>query len=108
MRNESGLEPLGHAVLVEHYEPERTGGLIVMPAHIEDRNSMVEQRARIIALGKECWSGKQARALPGDLVLISKMSGYLAVGPADGKKYRLINDEDVFARITTDNGGSAA
>ena len=97
--NTSGLKPLGRAVLVEHYEPERKGALIVMPDMVRDRTAMVEQRAVVIEVGPACWPDEPPRARPGDKVLISKMCGYMAVGPADGKNYRLINDRDVFAAI---------
>lgn len=98
--NESGLAPLGRAVLVEHYEPEKVDSLIVMPDIVRDKTLMVEQRAVVVECGPACWPDEPARAKPGDKVLISKMSGYMAMGPADGKRYRLINDRDIFAAIT--------
>jgi co-chaperonin GroES (HSP10) len=108
IENTSGLKPLGRAVLVEHYEPERVGSLIVMPESVHVRTLMVEQRAVVIEVGPEAWkeergwSGliKRPRARPGDLVLISAMAGYMAQGTADGRQYRLVNDRDVFAKIT--------
>ena len=104
MENTSGLQPLGRAILVEHYEPERAGSLIVMPDSIRVRSLMVEQRAIVIEVGPEAWKEEsQPRAKPGDLVLISSMAGYMAEGTADGKQYRLVNDRDVFAKITKEN-----
>lgn len=108
MENTSGLQPLGRAILVEHYEPERADALIVMPDSIRVRSLMVEQRAIVIEVGPEAWKDeaicfgliKRPRAKPGDLVLISAMAGYMAEGTADGKQYRLVNDRDVFAKIT--------
>lgn len=100
--NTSGLAPLGRAVLVEHYEPERKQGVIVMPDSVSERTAMVEQRAVVVEVGPACWPDEPARARPGDRVLISKLAGYLAKGPADGKLYRLINDRDIFAKITSD------
>ena len=98
--NGSGLRPLGRAVLVEYYEPERKDSLIVIPDNVADRTTLVEQRARVLEVGAACWPDEPARAKPGDYVLISKMAGYAAVGPADGKRYRLVNDRDIFAAIT--------
>ena len=63
---------------------------------------MVEQRAVVVEVGPACWPDEPARAQPGDRVLISKLAGYLAKGPADGKLYRLVNDRDIFAKITAD------
>ena len=102
--NTSGLAPLGRAVLVKHYEPERKQGLIELPDIVKDRTQMVEQRALVIEVGPACWPDEPPRAKPGDLVLISKMAGYMALGPADGERYRLINDRDIFARITKETG----
>ena len=100
--NTSGLKPLGCAVLVEHYEPERKKSLIELPGNVQDRTLLVEQRAIVVEVGPACWPDEPPRAQPGDRVLISKMSGYMAMGPADGKRYRLINDRDIFAAITSE------
>lgn len=100
--NSSGLKPLGRAVLVEHYEPERKSSLIELPDMVKDRTLLVEQRAIIVECGPACWPDEPARAVPGDKVLVSKMAGYMAIGPADGKRYRIINDRDVFAQITSE------
>ena len=100
MENLSGLKPLGRAVLVQYYEPEREGSLIVLPDSIKDRTLMVEQRAIVVEVGAGAWPDELKRADVGDKVLISKMAGYLATGPADGKRYALVNDRDIFAAIT--------
>ena len=100
MRNKSGLAPLGRAVLVEYYEPERKESVIVIPDNVKDKTTMVEQRAVVVEVGPACWPDEPPRARVGDRVLISKYSGYAAIGPADGQRYRLINDRDIFARIT--------
>ena len=100
MENLSGLKPLGRAVLVSHYEPEKVDSLIIIPEGVRDRELMVEQRAIVIELGEAVWPDEPQRAKPGDKVLISKMAGYLAIGPLDGKKYALVNDRDIFAQIT--------
>jgi len=98
--NESGLKPLGRAVLVEHYEPERKEGLIVIPENVKDRTVMLEQRAVVVELGEHCYPDEPRRCEPGDKVLISRMAGYLAIGPADSKRYLMVNDRDIFAKIT--------
>lgn|SRR5574341_74608 len=98
--NTSGLAPLGRAVLVEHYEPERQSSVIILTDTAHDRSLMVEQRAVVVEVGPSAWPNEPPRARAGDKVLIAKLAGYLAVGPADGKKYRLINDQDIFAAIT--------
>ncbi len=103
MKNTSGLKPLGRAVLLQHYEPERHTGVIVIPENVKDRTLMVEQRAVVIELGANCYPDEPPRCKPGDKVLISRMAGYLAVGPADGKRYVMVNDRDIFAGITEES-----
>jgi co-chaperonin GroES (HSP10) len=100
MINESGLEPLGVAVLIKQYEPERKGGLIEIPDVVKGRMSMVEDRAVVIAVGPAAWHDEPVpRAKVGDKVLVSKFSGYLAKGPADEQTYRIVNDRDIFCAI---------
>ncbi len=101
--NPTGLEPLGQAVLVELFQPERKTGKIVMPEFIEDRNAMVEMRARVLEIGPDAWHDEPVpRAEVGDLVVISKFAGF-AVGKdicADGKPgRRVVNGRDIFLRI---------
>jgi co-chaperonin GroES (HSP10) len=100
MENLSGLKPLGVAVLVEPYEPERKGGKIVIPANVQERTSMVDQRVTVIEVGPSAWHDEPApRAKAGDKVLVTKFAGMLAIGTKDGKQYRLVNDRDVFCAI---------
>lgn len=99
--NKSGLEPRGKAVLIHAYEPERKKSLIELPSEIRERAAMIEQRAVVVAVGNDAWSDEaEPRALPGDKVLVTKFAGMMAVGPADGMQYRLVNDRDIFCRIT--------
>lgn len=98
-QNLSGLRPLGVAVLIEPHEPERKAGKIVIPQNVSDRTVMLEDRARVLAVGPSAWHDEPApRAKPGDLVLVAKFSGYMAKG-ADGKTYRIVNDRDIFAGL---------
>ncbi|TXH48516.1 MAG: hypothetical protein E6Q97_24635 [Desulfurellales bacterium] len=100
VKNTSGVSPRGHAVLVEYYEPERKGSVIELPDFVKNRVAAIEQRAVVIELGADAWEGQTARAKVGDRVLIGKMAGYGFVGPADGKHYRIVNDNEIFAVIT--------
>lgn len=97
--NESGVAPLGRAVLVQYYEPERAGSKIVIPQAVSDKVNALEQRAVVVAVGPACWPDEPPRAAVGDYVLISKMAGYACRGPKDGKAYRFVNDRDIFAKI---------
>jgi co-chaperonin GroES (HSP10) len=89
------------AVLIEPYEPERKGALIVLPDSVQGRLSMVDLRARVIAIGPNAWHDEPSpRAQVGDKVLVTKFAGLMATGPKDGKTYRLVNDRDIFCAIT--------
>lgn len=100
MINESGLKPLGRAVLVKPYEPERVSSIIAMPDSVQDRLQMIEQRAIVVEVGANCWPDEPApRAKAGDKVLVARFAGHMATGTKDGQQYRLINDRDIFAAI---------
>lgn len=103
MRNTSGLRPLGRAVLVRPYEPERKGSLIVVPDSAQERGAAIETRAVVVEVGAACWPDEPPRAKPGDRVYISRMAGFVARGPADGEVYRMVNDRDIFAQITEES-----
>jgi co-chaperonin GroES (HSP10) len=102
--NTSGVRPLGCAVLVEYYEPERKGSLIIVPDSIRKNEVLLEQRAVVVECGPACWPDEPPRAKPGDRVMIARLSGYAMTGPADGKLYRIVNDRDIFAAIDHEEG----
>lgn len=100
MNNKSGLKPLGRAVLLEPYEPEKVSSIIELPASVQEQKMMVEQRAVVIEVGANCWCDEPSpRAKVGDKVLVSRFAGHLATGTRDGKQYRFVNDRDIFAAI---------
>lgn len=109
MLNESGLKPLGVAVLIRPYEPERKGGVIVVPDQIQGRMAMVDNRAVVVEVGPSAWHDEPApRAKVGDKVLVTKFAGFMAKGPLDGETYRLVNDRDIFCAISAEKEGDHA
>lgn len=102
--NDSGLLPLGRALLVEPCDVERSKGLIALPASILQNERVLDVKVRVVAVGPECWPDEVQRCQPGDVVFVAKMSGYVSTGPKDGKMYRLVNDRDVFAKVTWEGG----
>lgn len=101
MENQSGLAPVGVAVLIKAYEPERRGALLVLPEHVQGKMSMVDSRALVVAVGPSAWHDEPTpRAKVGDRVLVTKFAGFMAKGPRDGELYRLVNDRDIFCTIT--------
>lgn len=99
MQNESGLKPLGRAVLVKPYEPELRSGVIVIPETAMAGLQAIENRAVVVEVGPACWPDEPPRAKPGDKVLIARLAGFFATGTKDGESYRFVNDRDIFAAI---------
>lgn len=100
MSNPSGLSPVGRAVLIRPYEARRMSSIIELPPETHKSNMMLEQKAIVVAVGESCWCDEpHPRAAEGDHVLVTKFAGYVATGE-DGLIYRLVNDRDIFARIT--------
>jgi co-chaperonin GroES (HSP10) len=102
-QNLSGLKPLGRAVLVEIYEPELKSSVIELPDMVQERMMMLEQRAVVVEVGAAAWPDEPPRAAPGDRVMIARMSGVMTTGTADGKKYRMVNDRDIFCQIVKES-----
>lgn len=101
--NRSGLRPAGRAVLVQAYEPELDRAKkvtnLIIPETVRERTAILENRARVIAVGAAAWSDEsEPRAKVGDLVLVTKFAGFVAPG-SDGQAYRLVNDRDIFCVI---------
>lgn len=104
--NNSGLKPLGRAVLIEPKEPETMSTTIAIPDSAKGRMQMAEQRAVVIEVGVAAWEDERVpRAVPGDIVLVTKYAGFMAQGPTDGKTYRIVNDRDIFCQITEASNG---
>lgn len=100
--NQSGLFPVGRAVLIKPYKPTREGSLIELPPEVDSREKSIEQRAVVVAFGPDAWKDETPRAKIGDHVLVSKFSGFIATGLIDKEQYRFINDKDIFAIIGTE------
>lgn len=99
--NQSGVHPLGHAVLLKTYEVKQ--GLVMIPQEVKERMVMAEQRAEVVEIGPMAWfdeirDGAPPRAAIGDKVIFAKHSGYGVLGD-DGVTYRCVNDRDIFLRV---------
>lgn len=100
------LRPCGHRILVslpllEEEEKTDSGIIIANKANAEVRSKSMQQ-ATVEMLGhtafKDFGDGKPWVKV-GDTVMIAKYSGEDQVDKEDGKIYRIINDEDIFAII---------
>lgn len=106
IENKSGLHPLGRAVLVIPHEPEIKKSAIALPQQVQERLQTLEARAIVLEIGPLAWEDESVpRAAVGDVVLTSKLAGYMAKGPKDGKTYRLVNANDIFCRLEEDYSG---
>lgn len=109
LTNKSGLKPLGRAVLIQMYEPDRKKGLIEIPELVKEKSTVMENRATVVEVGAEAWRDESVpRAAAGDKVLITKFAGFVTRGTLDGELYRLVNDRDIFCKIEEEgdeNGG---
>jgi co-chaperonin GroES (HSP10) len=101
--NPSGIEAVGHAVLLLPYDPEVAASPLIVPETVKRQLDMVESRAIVIAIGPDAWmeGGRHGtpRAKVGDKVLVSKFCGSIVRGPDDDVQYRMINGRDIYARI---------
>ena len=102
MKNTSGLEPRGCAVLIQTYEPELDTTRLQIPDQVRYSQQMMNQRAIVVAIGPSAWQDeRQPRAAIGEHVLVTKYAGFMAGADvtADGKVYRLVNDRDIFCAV---------
>lgn len=104
-QNDSGLQPLGRAVLVRMIElEEMKATMIAIPDHVRQNASIMEQRAEVIEVGAAAWEDEKApRCAVGDKVFVTRMAGFVCRGPNDQKLYRLVNDRDIFCKITKES-----
>lgn len=100
MHKESGLEPLGVAVLCETYDPDEKKRSIIIPETAKAGMKSLETRAVVVAVGELAWKDEEfPRAKVGDKVLLANYAGILVTGPKDGKLYRMVNDRDIYCRF---------
>jgi co-chaperonin GroES (HSP10) len=105
LSNQSGIHPLDLRVLVLPDSAEKvTKGGIILPEDEVEKQDHAQCKATMIAVGENAFEEAAARSAaftkpqPGDRVLIAKYGGIIIKGN-DGVKYRLMNDEDVTARL---------
>ncbi len=101
--NPSGLDPRGVAVLVQPLDVKPKGGKIVLPPDVSVRQTLLENKVVVIAIGPNAWHDEPSpRAEVGETVLVTKLAGFMVIGTKDGEHYRLVNDRDIFCAIVGD------
>lgn len=102
--NPSGIVPMDLRVLVRPDGPGAMIGSIHIPESVQDKERFAQCKGTLIAVGENAWEEAASRSphftkpSPGDRILIAKYGGVLLKG-ADGVEYRIMNDEDVVARL---------
>ena len=122
--NQSGITPKGNRVLVlpDEIDEKVTEGGIYIPEQVRQQHAMSQTTGVFIEAGPDAWThSTQIRyrrshgnwmavektvigysepfAKPGERVVFAKFGG-LDVKGADGKKYRILNDEDITTGAT--------
>lgn len=97
-KNNSGLKPVGRAVLLQTLSNSLKTDKIVLPDSVKARIPSLDTEAIVLALGAGCYPDEPPRCKVGDHVIIAAMSGALRMG-RDGIIYRLINDRDIYCLI---------
>jgi len=125
--NTSGIEPCGNKVLVKPDEIEEfTEGGILIPDQILERHEAAAVYGVVIAIGPDCfthtvtntatwydgcngnnWKPKERKTTgysgdwvePGDRIAFAIYAGLESTGE-DGEKYKMINDEDITAKVS--------
>lgn len=104
MINESGIHPKGHRILVRPLEisTQSAGGIVIVTEGQKEREDMANTTGEVIEMGPEVFHDcSSVWCLPGDRVVFAKYSGLLYLGK-DGRKYRIINDENIVAVLDDD------
>ena len=107
--NTSGFIPLDKRILVLPDVVEEKIGSLYVPDSVKEQKQWAQTKATLIAVGETAWSEatydaeKHGLAFtppqPGDRVLYAKYEGQSFDG-ADGKKYVIMNDADLVARLS--------
>lgn len=100
MQNKSGIHPYFSNVLIEPIEVETktASGIVLATLGQKDREEMANTTAVLIELGPDCLTGQFK---VGDRVIFGKYSGLLYLGK-DGKKYRIIKEDNLVGSIDSD------
>lgn len=106
------IQPLGCRVLILLDETDfeegedgssKTKSGIFVPELAAKKEQAAETEGRLVAIGDLAWSDKfyngKAVAAVGDRVIYSRYSGVFVKDKETKKRYILINDEDILAKI---------
>ncbi|MEM6682599.1 MAG: co-chaperone GroES [Pseudomonadota bacterium] len=99
MNDTSGIKSLDLRLLVKPDSvQEKTAGGIFLPDDHKEREKFAACKATVVNVGDLAFSEWKEAVEPGERILIAKYAGTIVKG-ADGEEYRIINNEDVLARL---------
>jgi chaperonin GroES len=104
MENKSGIYPQGPRILILPLEIEEktASGIVLATSGQRDREEMANTTGLVVAIGGEAFHDcTYPWCSVGDRVVFAKYSGLLYLGK-DGKKYRVINDDNIVATLDAD------
>lgn len=96
------IEPVGHRVLVRPKKvEEKTAGGLYLPQQAQEAEQYATEEGELVAIGPQAWAAfddGSPWANVGDVVTFARYAGKVVEGD-DKVKYRLMNDEDIYAVI---------
>lgn len=101
--NPSGLVPLEFNCIVELDLTEtKTAGGIILPASKTERDELANEEGMLVAVSPHAFSyaeGWPAEYLPqpGDRILFARYAG--AIHERGGRKFRVVKDRDIVAKV---------
>jgi len=104
MSNESGINPVGHRILIKPLEIAEVskGGIILTTDVLKEREQMANTTGVVIDMGDGCYfEDTKPWCKVGDKVIFAKYAGLLYRGK-DGQNYRIVNDHDITGTLDAD------
>ncbi len=102
--NPTGTIPVQYRVLVLPDDVDELIGRILVPIDTQERDEAARDQGVLIAVSEKAFTGDPWEGgripIPGERVFFNKYAGSTFLYPKDsrtGKKYRLLNDEDIVA-----------
>jgi len=103
------LQPTGWFLLVKEKKPvNKTAGGILLAAETQDAERYLTTTGRVVAMGPDCYGSESFHGHRwceiGNDVMFHKHAGYRielkSEDPDDPPRFRLLKDNDVFARVS--------
>ena len=103
--NTSGINPVGHRLLVlpEEVEEVTQSGIIVTVGNQKDREQLAQIRGTVVAMGTTAYADqKDPWCQVGDFVIVRPNAGTRL--KIQGREFRLINDDSVESVVQDPRG----